>query len=68
MGRRETKHKGGKNSKGEAAAFVLSCAQGRCACSWGLQAFVWERERETVRQPVLPRDHLLVQEPWTFLL
>jgi hypothetical protein len=26
------------------------------------------RERETVRQPVLPRDHLLVREPWTFLL
>jgi hypothetical protein len=25
------------------------------------------REREPVRQPVLPRDHLLVRGPWTFL-
>jgi hypothetical protein len=31
MGRRETEHKGGKDSKGETAAFVLSCAQGGCA-------------------------------------
>jgi hypothetical protein len=28
MGRRETGHKRGENSKGEPAAFVLSCAQG----------------------------------------
>jgi hypothetical protein len=27
-----------------------------------------EREREPVRQPVLPRGHLLVRGPWTFLL
>jgi hypothetical protein len=26
------------------------------------------RERETVRQPVLPLSHLLVREPWAFLL
>jgi hypothetical protein len=26
------------------------------------------RERETVRQPVLPHGHLLVRGPWTFLL
>jgi len=26
------------------------------------------REREPVRQPVLPRDHLLVRGPWTSLL
>jgi hypothetical protein len=26
------------------------------------------RERETIRQPVLPRGHLLVRGPWTFLL
>jgi hypothetical protein len=26
------------------------------------------RERGTVRQPVLPRGHLLVRGPWTFLL
>jgi hypothetical protein len=56
MGRRETEHKGERNSKGEPAAFVLSCAQGGCACSRGLQAFAWERERESlVRRPVLPR-------------
>jgi hypothetical protein len=35
----------GENSKGEPAAFVLSCAQGGCACSRGLQAFAWERAR-----------------------
>jgi hypothetical protein len=28
-----------------------------------------DRESESlVRQPVLPRGHLLVREPWTFLL
>jgi hypothetical protein len=27
-----------------------------------------ERERQPARQPVLPRDHLLVRGPWTFLL
>jgi hypothetical protein len=40
--RRNTK--GGKQ-QGETAAFVLSCAQGGCACSRGLQAFARERER-----------------------
>jgi hypothetical protein len=49
MGRRETEHKGGKNSKGEASAFVLSCAQGGCACSRGLQALAWEGGRERER-------------------
>jgi hypothetical protein len=48
MGRRETEHKGGKQ-QGETAAFVLSYAQGGCACSRGLQAFARERERERVR-------------------
>jgi hypothetical protein len=61
--------KGGRTAKGEAATFVLSCAQGGCACSRGLQAFAWERGREkTVRRPILPRGHLLVRQPWTFLL
>jgi hypothetical protein len=45
MGLRETEHKGGGKQQGETAAFVLSCAQGGCACSRGLQAFAWERER-----------------------
>jgi hypothetical protein len=53
--RRNTK--GGRNSKGEPAAFALSCAQGGCACSRGLQAFAWEREREpcaSARSPARP--------------
>jgi hypothetical protein len=66
---RETEHKG-ETVRGN-HGLVLSCAQGGCACSRGLQAFAWERERESeslVRQPVLPRGHPLVREPWTFLL
>jgi hypothetical protein len=67
MGRRETEHKG-ENSKRN-RGLVLSCAQGGCACSRGLQAFAWERESVSlVRRPVLPRGHLLVRELWTFLL
>jgi hypothetical protein len=53
--RRSTK--GGKTSQGETAAFVLSCAQGGCACSRGLQALAWEREREpcaSARSPTRP--------------
>jgi hypothetical protein len=56
MGRREMEHKGEQKRE---PRLVLSCAQGGCACSRGLQAFARERERETVRQPVLPRGHLL---------
>jgi hypothetical protein len=51
--RRSTK--GGETAKGNLAASVLSCAQVGCACSRGSQASARERERETVRQPVLPR-------------
>jgi hypothetical protein len=40
--RRNTK---GRKQQGETVAFVLSCAQGGCACSRGLQAFAWERGR-----------------------
>jgi hypothetical protein len=64
MGRREMEHKGEKREP----RLVLSCAQGGCACSRGLQAFAREREREPVRHPVLPRSHYLVRGPWTFLL
>jgi hypothetical protein len=49
MGRRETEHKGG-NNKGN-RGLVLSCAQGGCACSRGLQAFAWERERALFVSP-----------------
>jgi hypothetical protein len=68
MGRCETEHKGGKDSKGEPAAFVLSCAQGGCACSKGLQAFAWERERALCAGPFSRAANLLVREPWAFLL
>jgi hypothetical protein len=55
MGRRETEHEGGKKqAKGKPAAFVLPCAQVGCACSRGLQAFAWERERERGREPYAP--------------
>ena len=58
--RRDTK---GENSKGETAAFVLSCAQGGCACSRGLQAFARERERErepcaSARSPARPHSRM----------
>jgi hypothetical protein len=43
MGRRETEHKEGENRD-----FVLSCAQGGCACSRGLQASARERESLSV--------------------
>jgi hypothetical protein len=33
---------------------VLSCAQGGCSCSRGLQAFAREREREGMRLRVNP--------------
>jgi hypothetical protein len=49
-------------------AFVLSCAQGGYACSRGLQAFAWERERALRIGPFSRVANLLVREPWTFLL
>jgi hypothetical protein len=39
--RRNTRGKTVRGNRG----LVLSCAQGGCACSRGLQAFAWERER-----------------------
>jgi hypothetical protein len=63
--RRNTRGKTVRGTRG----LVLSCAQDGCACSRGLQAFARERESESlVRRPVLSRGHLLVREPWTFLL
>jgi hypothetical protein len=57
MGRRETEHKG-ETVRGN-RGLVLSCAQGGCACSRGLQVFARERERErepcaSARPPVRP--------------
>jgi hypothetical protein len=42
--------------KGKNRGFVLSCAQGGCACSRGLQAFARERERASpsARPPAQP--------------
>jgi hypothetical protein len=70
MGRRETEHEGGKETgkKGKLAAFVLFCAQVGCACSRGLQASAWERERALRADPFSRAANLLVREPWTFLL
>jgi hypothetical protein len=47
MGRRETEHKGEQKRE---LRLVLSCAQGGCAYSRGLQAFARERERERERE------------------
>jgi hypothetical protein len=54
MGRRETEHKG-ENNKGN-RGLVLSCAQGGCAYSRGLQAFARERVRAyaPARPPARP--------------
>jgi hypothetical protein len=45
-----------ERQQGEIAALVLSCAQGGCACSRGLQAFARERERDRppARSPARP--------------
>jgi hypothetical protein len=55
MGRRETEHKGEQKRE---PRLVLSCAQGGCACSRGLQAFARESEREracpSARSPAQP--------------
>jgi hypothetical protein len=53
--RRDTRGKTVRGNRG----LVLSCAQGGCACSRGLQAFAWERERErepcaSARSPARP--------------
>jgi hypothetical protein len=45
-----------RNTRRENRGFVLSCAQGGCACSRGLQASARERERacSSARPPVRP--------------
>jgi hypothetical protein len=53
--------------QGETAAFVLSCAQGGCACSRGLQAFARERERgrepcASARSPARPPSRTRAQD------
>jgi hypothetical protein len=53
--RRDTRGKTVRGNRG----LMFSCAQGGCACSRGLQAFAWERERErepcaSTRSPARP--------------
>jgi hypothetical protein len=68
MGRRETKHKEGRTAASCCPApRVDALAVGGYNHSRGR-----EREREREREsllvsPVLPRGHLLVRGPWTFL-
>jgi hypothetical protein len=64
MGRRETEHKG--NNKGNRD----SCCPAPRADALAVGGYKHSRGRESepVRQPVLPRGHLLVRGPWTFLL
>jgi hypothetical protein len=67
MGRRETEHKGEKTVRGKLRP--LCCLAPRAdALAVGGYKRSRGRERETVRQPVLPRGHPLIREPWTFLL
>jgi hypothetical protein len=61
MGRREMEHKGENRGSCYPAPRADALAVGGYKRSRG-------RERETIRQPVLPRGHLLVRGPWTFLL
>jgi hypothetical protein len=63
MGRRETEHKGGgeKQQRGNPRPSCCPVPRSGALAVGGLQASAWEREREregereTVRQPVLPR-------------
>jgi hypothetical protein len=69
--RRSTKGGGKKQAKGETRGlcFPAPRADG-CACSRGLQASAWERERARALcvGPFSRAANLLVREPWTFLL
>jgi hypothetical protein len=66
MGRRETEHEG-ENSKGKLRPSCCPAPRADALAVGGYKR-LRGREREPIRQPVLPRGHLLVQEPWTFLL
>jgi hypothetical protein len=70
VGARRSTKGGRQQAKGKPAAFVLPCAQVGCACSRGLQASAWGRERERALRagPSSRAANLLVREPWTFLL
>jgi hypothetical protein len=56
MGRRKTEHEGGRNGKrGNPRPSCCPAPRSGALAVGGLQASARERERETVRQPVLPR-------------
>jgi hypothetical protein len=66
--RRDTK---GENSKGKPRPSCCPAPRADgCACSRGLQAFAWERERARALCvcPFSRSANLFVREPWTFLL
>jgi hypothetical protein len=66
MGRRETEHKGEIIRGTAASCYPATRAD---ALAVGVTSVrEGEGEKETVSQPVLPRGHLLVRGPWTFLL
>jgi hypothetical protein len=70
VGARRSTKGGRQQAKGKPAAFVLPYAQVGCACSRGLQASAWERERERALPagPSSRAANLLIREPWIFLL
>jgi hypothetical protein len=67
MGRREIEHKG-EQRKGNRGSCCPAPRADALAVGGYKRSRGREREREHVHQPVLPRGHLLVRGPWTFLL
>jgi hypothetical protein len=68
MGRRETKHEGGRNSKrGNPRPSCCPAPRSGALAVGGLQASARERERLSA-SPFSRAANLLVREPWTFLL
>jgi hypothetical protein len=59
MGRREMEHKRGEREP----RLVLSCVQGGCACSRGLQAFATERAYSSARPPARPHSRTRALDP-----
>jgi hypothetical protein len=68
MGRRETEHEGGRNSKrGNQRPSCCPAPRSGALAVGGLQASARERERLSA-SPFSRAANLLVREPWTFLL
>jgi hypothetical protein len=59
----------GENSEGKPRPSCCPAPRAAgCACSRGLQAFAWERERALRVGPFSRAANFPVREPWTFLL